>query len=241
MSTSEKLDDPRRAFLIKALAMGLYASGTASSVLRPVFAMGGKVPKELTPGKSIYDVQGVATVNGQQATLDTQIPHDAQLETGDDGHLIFAVGQDAFVLRANSSLKLEGNSTVVDTLRLITGRLLSVFGKTQHVVNTTVATIGIRGTGVYVEADPEKSYICTCYGITELGAINDPGSRETIEATHHDAPKYILANGDSGKLIVPAPFINHTDSELALLEALVGREPPIVFSDDAYESPQREY
>jgi hypothetical protein len=221
--------------------MGLYASGTASSVLRPVFAMGGKVPKELVPGKSIYDVQGVAMVNGQQVTLNTQIPHNARLETGDDGYLIFAVGQDAFVMRANSSLKLEGNNAVVDTLRLISGRLLSVFGKTEHVINTMVATIGIRGTGVYVEADPEKSYICTCYGITELGAIDDPGSRETIEATHHDAPRYILANGDSGKRIVPAPFINHTDSELALLEALVGRETPFVFSDDEYESPQREY
>lgn len=241
MSISEELDDPRRAFLIKALAMGLYASGTTSSVLQPVFAMGGKVPKKLVPGKSIYDVQGLATVNGRQATLDTQIPQDALLETGDDSYLIFAVGQDAFVMRSNSSLKLEGNNAVVDTLRLIAGRLLSVFGKTDHVVQTITATIGIRGTGVYVEADPEKSYICTCYGTTELRAVDDPGSREIIEATHHDAPRYILANGEAGNRIVPAPFINHTDSELALLEALVGRETPFVFSDDQYESPQREY
>jgi len=241
MNNSEELDDPRRAFLIKALAMGLYASGAASSVLRPVFAMGGKVPKQLTPGKSIYDVQGLATVNGQQATLDTQIPHDAQLETGDDGYLIFAVGQDAFVMRANSSLKLEGSNAVVDTLRLISGRLLSVFGKTEHKVNTLVATIGIRGTGLYVEADPDKSYICTCYGTTDFGPIDDPGSRETVEAKHHDEPMYVLARGEGGKRIVSASFINHTDSELALLEALVGRETPFVFSDDAYESPQKEY
>jgi hypothetical protein len=241
MNTTEELEDPRRSFLIKALAMGLYASGAASSVLRPVFAMGGRVPKELVPGKSVYDVQGVVKVNGQQVTLDTQIPHDAQVETGDDGFLIFAVGKDAFVLRANSFLKLEGSNFVVDTLRLVSGRLLSVFGKTSHRVNTEVATIGIRGTGVYVEADPEKAYVCTCYGTTELGALNDPGSREIIEATHHDAPKYILANGSKGKLIVPAPFINHTDSELALLEALVGREAPFVFSDGEYESPQKEY
>ena len=62
MSNSEELDDPRRAFLIKALAMGLYASGPASSVLRPVYAMGGKVPKKLEPGKSVYDFRGFATV-----------------------------------------------------------------------------------------------------------------------------------------------------------------------------------
>jgi len=239
--SNDELEDPRRAFLIKALAMGFYASGTASGILQPVLAMGGRVPKELAPGKSVYDVQGMVTVNGQQVTLDTQIPHDAQVVTGEDGMMIFAVGQDAFVLRSNSSLKLSGSNGIVDVLRLISGRLLSVFGKTEHQVATLVATIGIRGTGVYVEADPEKSYVCTCYGTTELAAVNDSGSREIIEATHHDAPKYILANGNSGKLIVPAPFINHTDSELALLEALVGRETPFVFSDDAYDSPQKEY
>ena len=174
-------------------------------------------------------------------TLDTRIPYDAQLETGDDGFLIFAVGQDAFVMRANSSLKLEGSNSVVDVLRLISGRLLSVFGKTEHRVETLVATIGIRGTGLYVESDPEKSYICTCYGTTEFGPTDDPGDRKIIEATHHDAPKYVLAKAEGSKRIVSAPFINHTDSELALLEALVGRETPFVFSDDQYESPQREY
>lgn len=240
MSVSEEADDPRRAFLVKALAMGFYA-GTASSVLRPSFAMSGRVPKKLPPGKSIYDLQGVVRVNGRLATPDTQIPYDAQLETGADSYLIFAVGLDAFVMRADSFLELGGVNDVVDTIRLISGRLLSVFGKTEHLVTTRTATIGIRGTGVYVEADPEKSYVCTCYGITELGANGDPASREIIEASHHDAPKYILASGDSGKRIIPAPFINHTDSELALLEALVGRETPFVFSNDEYESPQRDY
>ena len=144
-------------------------------------------------------------------------------------------------MRANSSLKLEGSNDVIGTLRLISGRLLSVFGKTEHLIITRTATIGIRGTGIYVESDLEKSYVCTCYGVTELGANGDPDSREIIEAQHHDAPKYILAEGDSGKRIVPAPFINHTDSELALLEALVGRETPFVFSSEEYESPQRDY
>lgn len=49
---------------------------------------------------------------------------------------------------------------------------------------------------------------------------------ETIRSLHHDAPRYILADGNAGKLITPAPMKNHDDEELMLVEALVGRTPP---------------
>ena len=40
-------------------------------------------------------------------------------------------------------------------------------------------------------------------------------------------------------MIVPAPFINHTDAELALIEELVGRTTPFAFSSGSYEVPRR--
>ena len=118
---------------------------------------------------------------------------------------------------------------------------MSVFGKTSHTVHTTVATVGIRGTGLYVESDPEKSYVCTCYGVTDIGSIADPTSKVTVAAMHHDAPVYVLAKGASGKRVVPGPFINHTDAELALIEELVGRTPPFAFSGDEYSAPRKTY
>jgi len=38
----------------------------------------------------------------------------------------------------------------------------------------------IRGTGVYTETDPEQTYFCTCYGVAEVAANNDPSSKETV-------------------------------------------------------------
>ena len=152
MSFRDEIDDPRREFLVRALAAGLFAAGGSAGILQPAFAMG-KVPKELVPGKSVYDVEGRALVNGKQATLDTSIPPNASLETGPGGRLIFAVGRDAFILRGNSKLKLAGSNTVVDTLNLLSGKLLSVFGKTQHTVQTTVATVGIHGTDEKISVD----------------------------------------------------------------------------------------
>jgi hypothetical protein len=72
-------------------------------------------------------------------------------------------------------------------------------------------------------------------------AVNDKESTETVAAAHHDKPLYILADEASGKNIRPAPFLNHTDQELMLIETLVGRKPPFVFPKDDYRAPRREY
>jgi len=92
-----------------------------------------------------------------------------------------------------------------------------------------------------VESDPEQTYFCTCYGTVDMSARNDRASRETIKTTHHDNPRYILGKGAAGKLIRPAPFVNHTDMELTLIETLVGRTPPFAFPRDDYSAPRREY
>jgi hypothetical protein len=233
--------ESRREFLIKALRAGAYA--LAGGVIVPSAARAGglgKVPRELSPGQSIYDMRGDVLVNGQSASLQTVIRHSDRIETAKGSQLIFAVGKDAFLLRENSKLELSGDDSVlVSGMRLLSGALLSVFGKRQHHFSTATATIGIRGTGLYVEAEEDYSYVCTCYGTTDLAAVDDMASQETIVSYHHDAPRYILADGASGQRIRPAPFKNHTDLELALIEALVGRTPPFNLFDEGYGSPRR--
>ena len=221
------IDENKRALLIKALSAGFFAVGGVG-LLRPVWAMG-KIPTELVPGKSIYDMRGSVKVNGTPATLNTLINSKALIQTGANSHLIFAVGKDAFILRDNSSLQLSGEG-IINEMKLLSGKLLSVFGKRearQSVgIKTVNATIGIRGTGVYLESEPEKSYICTCYGVAELAAIHDAKSRETVTTQHHDSPRYIFSGESTGNNIRIAPMLNHTDDELALIETLVGRELP---------------
>lgn len=41
--------------------------------------------------------------------------------------------------------------------------------------------------------------------------------------------------------IRPAPFKNHTDAELKLLEAIVGREVPFGIESELYKGERREY
>jgi hypothetical protein len=154
------------------------------------------------------------------------------------------VGSNAMILRGSSKLDLSAErqgSFLVSGLRLLTGKLLSVSRNRNMQVTTATATVGIRGTGFYIESDPGETYFCTCYGVTDVTANNDPASKETIAATKHDRPLYIVSGEPSGRNIRDAGFRNHTDQELMLIETLVGRTPPFVFPGGGYNAPRREY
>jgi len=228
----DDFDTSRREFLIRALSSGLFATGLYG-LAAPAWSMG-KIPRELPPGKSIYRLKGRVIIDSRTATTDTVIKPNSVIETGADGQLIFVVGKDAFILRNNSRLEMQGGNVIITGLRLLTGKLLSVFGRRTRSeplgLKTVVATIGIRGTGVYLESGPEQTYVCTCYGQADLASATDPLSRESVITHHHDSPRYILADAPAGRKIRPAPVINHTDEELELIESLVGRTVPFAFS-----------
>jgi hypothetical protein len=228
-------EDPRRAFLLKALAAGLLAACGIPAAKAQFF---GRKPQRLPPGQSVYEAAGTVTVNGQAATSATRIGATDRIETGKGAQLIFVVGFDAFLLRQNSRLELSGASGIVNTMRLATGALLSVFGAGRKRMLTTTSASGIRGTGLYVESEPERSYVCTCYGDVLISAVDDANVSERIVSRHHDAPRYVLKAG-AARRIQPAPFINHTDVELALIEALVGRTPPFSLFDEDYGGARR--
>ena len=235
----KKSPSPRR-ILIRALALGLLPA--------PALAQGlfGDRPARMPRGRSIYRLSGKVTVNGQDATLQTLIKTGDTIVTAKGAEVVFVVGTHSMILRGASTLTISPaapaeNSFVVRSLKLLNGALLSVSTGTTLSLTTATANVGVRGTGFYVESEPERTYFCTCYGVTDIAAIDDAGSRATIEATHHERPVYILRSGEAGRKIRDAPFINHTDEELTLIEALVGREPPFVFPKDSYGGPRREY
>ena len=241
MNPFDKIDDPRRRILIEALALGFFLPG------RTAWAqLFGSRPTQLPSGQSIYRITGAVGVNGQPATLQSSIQPGDTVETGRESEVIFVVAGHSMILRSESRLTIQGDrsqssSLVINALRLIAGKLLSVSRKTSMQLTTDTATIGIRGTGWYAESDPEQTYFCTCYGTAEIAAAKDPASKQLVVSTHHDRPVYILGSGPQGSSIRNAPFINHSDQELLLIETLVGRTPPFVFPKDDYGGPRRDY
>jgi hypothetical protein len=61
-------------------------------------------------------------------------------------------------------------------------------------------------------------------------ANSDATSKESVVSKHHDKPLYIYGHEQPGKCIHDAHRLtsNHSDEELVLVEALVGRVPPFI-------------
>ncbi len=241
----DEIDDPRRQILVRALAAGLLGSAlTPAQAI--TFGIFGSKPTKLPENQSIYGLSGQVTVNEETATLQTRIKPGDTVQTASNSEIVFVVNSHSMILRSDSKLLIERpdnavSSAIIGGLRMLTGKLLSVSRNSNMRVTSATATIGIRGTGFYIEADPERTYFCTCYGATEVEANADPQSRETVAASRHDRPLYIVADGSAGNNIRNAPFINHTDQELSLIETLVGRKTPFVFSGSTYTGPRRTY
>ncbi|MFA6015363.1 MAG: FecR domain-containing protein [Gallionellaceae bacterium] len=246
MKHLDEVEDPRRRSVIHALTVGLLAAGLPGTNALAAGIFGSR-PTKLAAGQSIYRISGQATVNGQEATMETRINPGDTVQTAKNSEIIFVVnGGHSMILRGDSHLVIESTkdasgSLLINGLRLLTGKLLSVSRNTPMRISTTTAVIGIRGTGFYVESDPALTYFCACYGITDVAANADPEHKTTVESKHHDSPLYIVKDAEPGKNVRSAPFINHTDQELTLIEALVGRTTPFVFENDSYNAPRRDY
>lgn len=214
-------DHSRRRALLQALTGAGLLGGAG---------LAGLIGKTLAAGNSpatqgIRRLSGSVMVNGSTAVVGTPIRPGDTVVTAANSEVVYVVGQDAFMQRAQSRVSF-GDSAAVGALRVISGKLLSVFGKGEKHILTPTATIGIRGTGCYIEAAAEQVYFCLCYGEADLVPTAAPAEREIIRTTHHDHPLNIHKDKKMPKMMVPAAVINHTDAELTLLENLVGRWPP---------------
>jgi hypothetical protein len=109
----------------------------------------------------------------------------------------------------------------VSSIKLLAGKLLSVFEKGERRLTTATAVAGIRGTGIYLESEEERSYLCLCYGKAKLSPINAPQLQENVITRHHESPRWVYPDR-----MEAAALINHSDDELILLESLTGRVPP---------------
>ena len=202
----------RRDFLLRSAACG-------TALLLPATSHAGR----------LHEIDGEVTVNGRLASRANEIRALDVVRTGRSGRLVLVMGKDAFLIRANSEVEILGKpkALALTGLRMLTGALLGVFGNGgPRQVLTATATAGIRGTGIYIEASPQRTYFCTCYGTVDIEDQHRTEKRLVTSGYH--TPNIIYAEMTDGRMMQKAEFINHTDDELVMLEKLVGRVPPFV-------------
>lgn len=215
---------PSRRTLLRVLA-----AGSLAGLMQRLLAAGAN---PAPPG--LRRLHGSVTVNGRPAAAGQLIlPGDA-VATGPGAEAIYVVGDNAFLQREATLIRF-GTDATAEFMRVVTGKILSVFGHGNKRLAVSTATIGIRGTACYIEELAGRTYFCLCYGEAEIVPTAAPHEREIIRTRHHEHPIYIHADPAMPKSMVPAEVVNHLDGELELLENLVGRMPP--FDPQRYQSP----
>ncbi len=182
------------------------------------------LPSQADAASNIHELVGEVYINHHRASKRSTIHAGDKIVVAHGGRMVVSIGGDAYLIHGGTVLELGGmKNGLVTGLRLLTGALLGVFGKRSfktHLVSST-ATIGIRGTAVYMNAEPHKLYACTCYGHTDIQMGQHV---EEIIASHHLAHE--VSAGENGVMGMQAmEVIGHTDDELRMLEALLGRKP----------------
>ena len=211
----------RREFLERIVA-GAFGAGGASAFLSQALAKG-----DLPDFQGIARLEGTATVNGLPARVGSPVSARDKVVTGPGSMAVIVVKGDAFLMRERTRIEFSESNGALSQVLLANGRLLSVFGtkKDGLKIKAVDATIGIRGTGAYLEIEPKRIYFCLCYGDA---LIESPGmAPKEVMTRHHEQPLFLNHGGDT-MVAEPGPFRNHSDDELVLLESLVGREPPFL-------------
>lgn len=216
----------------RGLIKGLIAAGALGTT--GLHALIVRAVRAQTAGQGVIQTQGTLLINAVPAGLGTAVGSGDIITTGVSGGAVFVFGEDAFLVRGGSEIVLDDMEpgAAEKFFTVVTGAILSVFGPRPNAVtlDTPLATIGIRGTGIYIESRPNRTYVCTCFGTSNIISKVQPGVEETVRTTHHEAPRYLFAPGQ-GPGIQSAPVFDHTDDEVTMLEALVGRTPPEEWQD----------
>ncbi len=217
----------RRNRLMQLAALGTLGPAGISGYIQNALAKG-----DLPATSGVSSLSGSASVNGRPAKVGTPVKPGDKVVTANSSMAVVVVGKDAYLMREGTQVVFEESKSgngIVSKVLVATGKLLSVFDKRAGdgvAIRAATATIGIRGTGCYLEIHEGRTYFCLCYGEAEI-AGGGMASTRTIKTQHHESPVWLDERGGIMK-VESAGFSNHNDDELILLEKLTGREPPFV-------------
>lgn len=115
----------RRETLLKLAATGALGAGGILGLVRDALSAG-SLPA--TPG--FRHIRGPVGVDNTRASIGLNIKPGQAVMTGEGGEAVFIIGPDAFLQREKSKVIFE-ESGGAQIMRVVTGKILSVFGKNK--------------------------------------------------------------------------------------------------------------
>ena len=177
-------------------------------------------------GSFIQSLEGKVMLNKVPATKGALVKSADEITTLANSKATVLYEDEVYQIRENTTFVLPSGVNKDNTSNLVTGSVLAAFkpGKPRQMKIGGLATLSIRGTGIYARSDNEGVHYCLCYGHSTLASHNHSVDLDTASKFHKDL--IVLKDGNIRTPKFTERKLDHTSYENIELEKLLNRPSP---------------
>ena len=174
----------------------------------------------------IQSLEGKVLINKVFAVKGAFIKSADEIITLANSKAVVLYEKEVYQIRENTTFILPSGSSKDNTSNLVTGSVLAAFtpGKPRKMKIGGLATLSIRGTGIYARSDNEGVHYCLCYGRSTLASHDHSVDLDTVSKFHKDL--IVLQDGNIRTPKFTERKLDHTSRENIELEKLLHRPSP---------------
>jgi len=177
-------------------------------------------------GSNIQNIEGQVYINKVIAKPGIPVKANDEISTGPNSKVVVLYEDEVYQIRENTTFVLPSGTNKDNTSNLVAGSVLAAFtpGKPRKMKIGGLATLSIRGTGIYARSDNEGVHYCLCYGHSNLASHNHSVDLDTASKFHKDL--IVLKDGNIRKPKFTERKLDHTSRDNIELEKLLDRPSP---------------
>ena len=174
----------------------------------------------------IQSLQGKVLINKVPAIKGASVKSADEIITLANSKAVVLYENEVYQVRENTTFVLPSSSSKDNTSSLVTGSVLAAFtpGKPRKMKIGGLATLSIRGTGIYARSDNEGVHYCLCYGHSNLASHDHSVDLDTESKFHKDL--IVLKDGNIRTPKFTERKLDHTSRQNIELEKLLNRPSP---------------
>ena len=174
----------------------------------------------------IQRIEGKVLLNKKPATQGTLVKSADEITTLPNSKAVVLYEDEVYQIRENTTFVLPSGVNKDNSSNLVTGSVLAAFtpGKPRKMKIGGLATLSIRGTGIYARSDNEGVHYCLCYGHSTLASHDHSVDLDTGSKFHKDL--IVLKDGNIRTPKFTERKLDHTSRENIQLEKLLNRPSP---------------
>jgi hypothetical protein len=171
-------------------------------------------------------IEGKVLLNKKPTIQGALVKSADEITTLPNSKAVVLYEDEVYQIRENTTFILPSGVNKNNTSNLVTGSVLAACtpGKPRKMKIGGLATLSIRGTGIYARSDNEGVHFCLCFGRSTFASHDHSVDLDTLNKFHKDL--IVLKDGNIRIPKFTERKFDHTSQENIQLEKLLNRPSP---------------